>query len=124
MNCPTCGQELLPTAVMCPKCGASVARRASNGLAVASLVMGICSLTVVLSIVGIGALITGIMALNRARDNPDLATNNGMAIAGIVMGAIGLVVMVPVCVIAGLALLGPGIRNVFGVVYNSLTVPW
>jgi uncharacterized membrane protein len=56
----------------------------SNGLAVASLVLGILSLTGASVLAGIPAIITGGMALK----NP---VSKGMSIAGIVMGVISVV---------------------------------
>lgn len=56
----------------------------SNGLAVASLVLGILSLTGMSILTGIPAIVTGAMALK----NP---VSKGMSIAGIVMGALSVV---------------------------------
>lgn len=56
----------------------------NNGLAVASLVLGILSLTGMSILAGIPAIVTGAMALK----NP---TGKGMSIAGIVMGVISVV---------------------------------
>lgn len=55
----------------------------SNGLAIASLVLGILSLTGASILTGIPAIITGAMGLK----NP---TNKGMSLAGIIMGAISV----------------------------------
>jgi len=54
-----------------------------NGLAVASLVLGILSVTGLSILTGIPAIITGAMGLK----NP---VNKGMSIAGIIMGAVSV----------------------------------
>jgi hypothetical protein len=56
----------------------------SNGLAIASLVLGILSLTGFLFLAGVPAIITGIMSLRKGQ------TERGMSIAGIIMGSIGV----------------------------------
>lgn len=67
----------------------------SNGMGVASLVMGIISLvccgSFIFSILGI---VFGIVSLSRKK------TNNGMAIAGIIMSAISIVIgIIIICVL-------------------------
>ena len=52
-----------------------------NGLAIASFILGIVSLTGLGALAGIPAIITGIMSLK----NP---VNKGMGIAGLVMGSV------------------------------------
>ena len=59
-------------------------KQQDNGLAVASLVLGITSLTGFGVLTGIPAIITGFMSLK----NP---VNKGMGIAGLVMGSISTV---------------------------------
>ena len=54
-----------------------------NGLAVASLVLGICSLTGASILAGIPAIITGAMSLKHP-------TNRGMGIAGLIMGCLSV----------------------------------
>ncbi len=56
-----------------------------NGLAIASLILGILSVTVLFIISGIPAIITGILALRRGQKE------RAMSIAGIVLGSIGIV---------------------------------
>lgn len=65
----------------------------SNGLAVASLIVGIVSIFTV-SFLGLGALtsiVLGIVALVKIKNNPAQHDGQGMAIAGIVTGALSLV---------------------------------
>jgi hypothetical protein len=54
----------------------------TNGLAIASLVLGILSLTGFLFLTGVPAIITGVMSLKKTQ------RDRGMSIAGIVMGSI------------------------------------
>jgi hypothetical protein len=73
----------------------------SSGLAIASLVLGICGLTILPLLASILAIIFGYMARRDIRQRPDEVSGEGMAMAGIVMGwiAVGLAV-------AGLLLFG------------------
>ena len=78
-----------------------------NGLGIAALVLALLSLPAALTIVGgfilgIAAIILGIMGRNRAKKGE--ANNGGVAVAGIVLGAVGVVlsiVMIAFAVIAG-----------------------
>jgi amino acid transporter len=54
-----------------------------NGLAIASLVLGILSLTGFFIFTGVPAIITGIISLRKKQKE------RGMSIAGIIMGSIG-----------------------------------
>ncbi|MFC2015309.1 DUF4190 domain-containing protein [Chloroflexota bacterium] len=97
-----------------PRVQAPVAPSVStSGLAIASLVLGICGLTILPLIASILAIILGYMARRDIRQRPDEVTGEGMAMAGIVMGwiAVGLAV-------AGLLLFGGltvcGICGAFG----------
>jgi hypothetical protein len=63
----------------------------TNGMAIASLILGI------LWICGIGsimALIFGLVARNQIRDSRGQQQGDGMAIAGIVLGGIGVALLV------------------------------
>jgi hypothetical protein len=66
----------------------------TNGMAVASLILGIAGLTVVPTIGSVLALILGYMARRDIRQRPTETTGEGLATAGVVMGWIGVVVMV------------------------------
>ncbi len=62
-----------------------------QGLAIASLVLGICSLTLVCCggfLIGVPAVICGVIAIKKA--NRGEATGKGMAIAGVTTGGISL----------------------------------
>ncbi len=77
----------------------------SNGLATASLILGICSILFGI-LTAIPAVITGHIALNRIKANPALADSRGQAIAGLVLGY----------VIGGLTILCVGGFLVLGVI--------
>ena len=64
----------------------SVPNRQTSGLAVASLVLGICSWTVLPFIASIGAIITGHMARADIRRRPYELDGDGMAIGGLLLG--------------------------------------
>jgi len=63
------------------------------GLAIASLVLGILSVTCLSILAGIPALILGIIALTRIGKSLGLLRGQGLAIAGIVMGGISFALL-------------------------------
>ncbi|MHB9109905.1 MAG: DUF4190 domain-containing protein [Armatimonadota bacterium] len=67
----------------------------SNGLAIASLVLGLLGLCTA-GLTSIAGLILGIIALNRIKQDPRLAGSRGLAIGGIVSSAI----LAPIMLIA------------------------
>jgi uncharacterized membrane protein len=73
-----------------------------NGMATASLVLGICSIVLcwlwfIAIIAGILAIIFGIVAKNKIKENPAL-TGEGAAKAGIITGIIGVALIVLVII--------------------------
>jgi type II secretory pathway pseudopilin PulG len=80
----------------------------SSGLSTTSLVLGILSLVMCSIFTGIPAVITGHIALSRAKGSTPPSPNRGQAIAGLVMGYISiafLVFVVPMlAVLAAIAL--------------------
>lgn len=75
--------------------GPKAAEGGQRGFAIASLVLGVLSLPS-LGLVGIGALLAiifGVVALVKVRDEPRTYGGKAMAIAGIVLGALSIVVM-------------------------------
>lgn len=100
---------------------AALTRR--NGLATASLIVGILTfipgllLSIVGSFIGLLAVALGIIAL--VQMSKDKTRGQGAAVAGIVLGAIGAF-LAPFFTIALLMILGPAIGNTFSTINNSL----
>jgi hypothetical protein len=76
-----------------------------NGLATASLVLGIISIPT-LGLLGVGAitaLVLGSIALNRIKKDPATHSGKGMAIAGIITSAFSLLLTVGFCILMAIA---------------------
>ena len=88
----------------------------TNGLAVASLVLGI------LTLCGIGsflAVVFGHTALSQIKKDP-YQQGRGLAIAGLVLGYIGLAIAAFVLLIVGVSLIGSDANSKFSTVGNSI----
>lgn len=70
----------------------SYAQPRTNGLALASMIVGIASLLCFGPLPAIVAIILGLAALSQMKKNPDLAGGHGQAWAGIITGGVGLVI--------------------------------
>lgn len=68
-----------------------------TGLAVSTLVLGILGL-VMCPLVGMAAVVTDIVALNRISREPQVHGGKGMAIAGLTCGAVSLACMTPLMI--------------------------
>ncbi|MGC3971831.1 MAG: DUF4190 domain-containing protein [Pirellulales bacterium] len=81
--------------------GQPVAPTGNDGLAITSLVLGIC--TIVLGWfclglpLGIAAIVTGVIALGRLKTNG--RQGRGLAIAGIATGAVGIIISIVIAII-------------------------
>jgi competence protein ComGC len=77
-----------------------------KGLAIASLVLGIISIPTLglLFIGGIAGIVLGIVALNKAKQNPAQYAGRGLAIAGIVTSTLSLLVAIPGIIAAIIAI--------------------
>ncbi len=83
----------------------SSANPPASGLAIASLVCGILSVTFVPFLAGIPAVICGHAALGRIRRAAGTIGGGGMALAGLIIGYLSFVLIIPiVAIIAGIAL--------------------
>ena len=98
----------------------------TSGLAIGSLVTGI--LGIILScifwplgaILGLVALILGIVGLNETKKQPGVHGKE-MAIIGIVLGALSLALAILVLIgVAALISMGPRINEIFREIYQSL----
>jgi len=80
-------------------------RQTRNGLAVASLVLGIISIPT-LGLLGVGAvtaIVLGAIALNRIKKEPAIHGGKGMAIAGIITSAFSLLLTAVFCIVTAIA---------------------
>lgn len=75
-----------------------------NGLSMTSLVLGILSCLGLSCLTGIPAIITGHIALARARKNPQIYGGAGQALAGLILGYAGTVLVTAIAILAGLLL--------------------
>jgi hypothetical protein len=71
----------------------------ANGLAITSLVLGICSLSCCFALTSIPAIITGHIAHRRAKSNPETHGGTGMALAGLFLGYLSVVLTILLAVL-------------------------
>lgn len=92
--CTNCGNELVEAAVICPKCGVSVApaqevqNKNSNGMAIAGFITSF--------IIPLLGLIFSIIGLNKSKQT---STGKGLSIAGIIISSISIIVTILVVVL-------------------------
>lgn len=96
----------------------------NNGLAIASLIIGIVSIVPILSLGNIFGFMEGVVAviLGSIAASQIKKTNQpgkGMSIAGIITGVIGIIA--PIIVIIVLRILGPQIGEIFNRINQSLS---
>jgi hypothetical protein len=111
--------DLPPAPPPMPTVPATTATEGSNGLAVASLVLGILAVVLFFTfwipiVLGILAIVFG--AIGIARANKMGGRQKGLAIAGIVCGAAGIVIGIAFFALLFSVLDDPAVRDVF----NSL----
>jgi uncharacterized membrane protein YvbJ len=102
--CTYCGQDISDLARSCPRCGhptgvipAAAGSRQTEGLAVASLVLGLAGFFVCPVVCSIIAVIVGYHARRKLQSDPTLE-GEGLAKAGVIVGwagiAVGLVAII------------------------------
>ena len=89
----------------------------TSGMAIGSLIASIAGFTIVPILGGIVGLILGYVAKKQIRESAGTLAGEGLATAGIIMGWIQVALLgLPICafcVIFVLALMGPGIGDIF-----------
>ena len=109
MFCPKCGKENIDQAEFCQACGTSIqtttvnpnaqmarpiaSQPKSNGLAIASMVLGIVGLIFgwfILAVPSILAVIFGHIARKRIKRSDGTMSGSGMALAGLITGYSGI----------------------------------
>jgi len=135
-TCVNCGKAVCTECatnvagkMYCPECAPlAITPQATktNGLAIASLVLGIVSIPLLLLngcgvLFGIGALITGFIARSQIKRSAGAQTGDGLALAGIILGVIvGVLIGIAVVTISILLLMGPVMGNVFSNIVENL----
>jgi len=101
----------------------------TSGLAIASLILGIVGLLGLACygagvIPAVAALITGVIARRRIRENPTAYQGAGLALAGTILGGIPVALSALACVIiVMLTLLGGEVSQVFSQISSGLSSP-
>lgn len=92
--CPMCAEHIQQLALVCKHCGYDYTNHSAkgtttknNGLAIASMVLGIVWVYWIGSFL---AIIFGHVALRQIKNSNGTQTGRGMAIAGLVLGYMGL----------------------------------
>ena len=76
----------------------------TDGKAVASLILGICSLTILSFLAGIPAVILGHMSRSQIRKSMGRLKGEGLALAGLIMGYISFLAIPFILIIAAIAI--------------------
>ncbi len=106
-QCPSCAEQIQAQAVVCRHCGydfASMSRPSgqtkTNGLAIASLVLGIVWIWWIGSAL---AVVFGGVAIKQINASNGQQGGKGMAIAGLVLGLVGAVTLLWTIAVFGFA---------------------
>ena len=106
-SCKSCGATLTP-GISLPQAHNHymVQRDLKKGLAVFSLVLGVINLFTV-GLLGVGAIlgiVLAVVAMNRAKSDPDVYGGKELATAGLVTSVLSLVIIVPIGLVAAIAI--------------------
>jgi type IV pilus assembly protein PilA len=120
MICSRCGGTIADQSQFCSRCGASLSDSApgftppvqpgplpgaaTDGKAVASLVLGILSVTILSFLAGIPAVILGHLSRSSIRQSMGRLKGDGMALAGLVMGYISVAAIPIILIMAAIAI--------------------
>jgi len=92
----------------------------TSGMAIGSLIASIMGLCIIPIIGGIVGLILGYIAKKQIRESVGTLTGEGLATAGIIIGWIQVALLCAFCVIFVLALMGPGIGDIFSSIVTGI----
>ena len=123
LNCVKCGYNLTGVAIGggCPECGEPIESSLSatitpktSGVAIASMVTGICSLPLMLGCGAFGlplpivAVVLGHVARGHISAQPGALQGRGMALTGLITGYVSIGLMVSVGLLMAAALMAGG----------------
>jgi type IV pilus assembly protein PilA len=97
-------QSAVPPPPTAPAGVPTAADARNDGKAVASLILGICSLTILSIVAGIPAVILGHMSRSDIRKSMGRLKGEGLALAGLIMGYLSLLAIPVVLIIAAIAI--------------------
>jgi type II secretory pathway pseudopilin PulG len=112
MFCPGCGTRNPDFSAFCNKCGQTLSATTAtppgppetDGKAVASLILGILSVTILWILAGIPAIIFGHISRSAIRKSAGRLKGQGMALAGLIMGYVSVAMIPIVLIIAAIAI--------------------
>jgi type II secretory pathway pseudopilin PulG len=102
--CNHCGQQLNPPSPVTLGTQAAPEQRKTDGKAIASLVLGILSLTLFWIFAGVPAVILGHISRSQIRKSMGRLAGDGMALAGLIMGYISIALLPFVLIFAAIAI--------------------
>lgn len=109
--CARCGQPLSPAAAVSPEAGTAPpapgtppADAKTDGKAVASLILGVLSLTIFSVLAGIPAVILGHVSRSNIKKSMGKLKGEGMALAGLILGYISFAAIPFILIIAAIAI--------------------
>jgi hypothetical protein len=124
MFCPKCGTQVVQGNSYCQNCGAAIGQPAAapqpqaytappmsgqpfaaavktNGLAVASLVLGIIGMIGAGGFLSILAIVFGAISMSHINKSNGMEKGKGMAVAGLILGIVGIVLGIIIIAFVG-----------------------